>query len=353
MDYSMDRSHLDGGSTNSTVAAPSDDGLAAAMTEDPSPMSSAASNGRAPASTRSLFLDVLTHAMQTAADQERTRIAQIVSEDAALNIEHARVRGAAESDELRRLAGEDIDGIQAWLAASIAELQVEATRRTDERRALLDDYLLRHEAIIDAEVASVDGAVNDYEATLDTFFHDLHEATKPSEIASKADLLPTPPDLDAARAAARASAVQAFADREAEATAGAEPTTETEPSPTVAGAIDAEGSVVEAIDGDVDPASEIGSTADVAPAVELEATAELEPGVDPAEVGEDAAPQPAAALVGVMDPSLPAAPAGPPDILHSVEPDPDAAEPSTEEDAEEPNAALRLVRSIFSRTDDV
>jgi len=168
--------------------------------------------------------------MQTAADQERTRIVQVVADDAALNVEHARVRGAAESSELCRLADEDIDGIQRWLATSIAELQLEATRRTDERRALLDDYLRQHDVIIQAEIASVDVAVNDYEETLAAFFSDLHQAEKPSEIASKADLLPTPPDLDAARAAARASAVQAYADRPAE------PPDEIEVSPEVVAA---------------------------------------------------------------------------------------------------------------------
>jgi len=334
----MDMSHLDGG--DSTVAVPSDDASTTMRPEDARPSSSANGAGRSTATTRSLFLDVLTHAMQTAADQERTRIVQVVADDAALNVEHARVRGAAESSELCRLADEDIDGIQRWLATSIAELQLEATRRTDERRALLDDYLRQHDVIIQAEIASVDVAVNDYEETLAAFFSDLHQAEKPSEIASKADLLPTPPDLDAARAAARASAVQAYADRPAE------PPDEIEVSPEVVAAP----APASAFDADSVAATE--ATADVEPTVEP--PVEPETLVEPEAPGANVAAPAIAALVGVMDPSLPVASAGPPDILHSVEPDPtDAAEAPDDEEAAEPSAALRLVRSIFSRPDDL
>ena len=164
--------------------------------------------GRAPST--SSFLDELARAMQAAADRERERIAAAVAEDATANVTRARTRGAAETGELRRMAEEDVAGIGAWLKAEIDRVRREAARRTDERRADLDAYLRQHDSIIETEVASVDVAVGEYRTTLDRFFGDLGQATNPSEIASRAGHLPSPPDLEAVRAAARADAVAAI-----------------------------------------------------------------------------------------------------------------------------------------------
>ncbi len=159
------------------------------------------------AGVTSTFLRELAHAMQATAEQERQRIADIAAEDGAANIEIARARGLAESDELRRSADADITGIDVWLRAEIEKARREAGQRTSERRAELERHLERHDAIIEAEVRSVDGAVLDFRATLDRFFAELLESTDPSEIAGRAGQLPSAPDLAAVRAAARSSAV--------------------------------------------------------------------------------------------------------------------------------------------------
>lgn len=169
-------------------------------------------NGRNGAGVTSTFLRELAHAMQAAAEQERARIADIAAEDGAAHSEMARVRGLAESDELRRSADSDIAGIEVWQRAEIEKLRREAGQRTAERRAQLDRYLERHNAIIDAEVGSVEGAVNDFRATLDRFFSELLESTDPSDIAGRAGQLPPAPDLAAVRAAARAAAVAEVSD---------------------------------------------------------------------------------------------------------------------------------------------
>jgi hypothetical protein len=163
---------------------------------------------RAPST--SSFLDELARAMQAAADRERERIAAAVAEDATANVTRARARGAAETGELRRMAEEDVAGIQAWLKSEIERIRREAARRTDERRADLEAYLRQHDSIIETEVASVDAAVGDYRATLDRFFGDLGQATNPSDIASRAGHLPSPPDLEEVRAGARSDAVTAL-----------------------------------------------------------------------------------------------------------------------------------------------
>jgi hypothetical protein len=157
------------------------------------------------------FLAELTRAMQAAAEQMRTHIDADVAEDAAEEIDKARARGAIEADELRRLADEDIGGIEAWLTAETERVRGEAARRTDERRKELLSHLAKHDSIIATEVDGVEAAVVDYRSTLDTFFAELKEADNPAELARRAGSLPAPPDLESVRGVARADAVARFA----------------------------------------------------------------------------------------------------------------------------------------------
>ena len=157
------------------------------------------------------FLAELTRAMQGAAEQMRAHIDADVAEDAAEEIDKARVRGAIEADEMRRLADEDIWGIDAWLTAETERVRGEAARRTDERRRELQSHLAKHDSIIATEVDGVDAAVVEYGSILDTFFAELKEADDPAELARRAGSLPAPPDLESVRGAARADAVARFA----------------------------------------------------------------------------------------------------------------------------------------------
>jgi hypothetical protein len=157
------------------------------------------------------FLAELARAMQSAAEREREHIVEAVANDAAEQVEKARVRAAAEADELRRLADEDIERIAEWTATEMDRIRREADRRTEERRNNLTAYLANHESIIDTEIGGVDAAVRDYRSALDQFFGGLTGSTEPAEIARRAGALPEPPDLDAVRAAARADAVARFA----------------------------------------------------------------------------------------------------------------------------------------------
>ena len=167
--------------------------------------------GREPAELRPSvtkgFLVALAMAMHAAADQERERLAVVVAEDGAMHVERARARASVEAEELRRLADEDLERISEWSAAEIERIYSEAAHRADERRSALDDYIRRHEAIIDTEIQGVDGALAEYRETLQQFFSELTASTDPAEIARRAGTLPPPPDLDEVRANARAEAV--------------------------------------------------------------------------------------------------------------------------------------------------
>ena len=183
------------------------------------------------------FLAELTRAMQGAAEQMRAHIDADVAEDAAEEIDKARARGAIEADEMRRLADEDIWGIDAWLTAETEQVRGEAARRTDERRRELQSHLAKHDSIIATEVDGVEAAVVEYGSTLDTFFAELKEADDPAELARRAGSLPAPPDLESVRGAARADAVARFAIARPD----ADDTAEAAPEPAVPEQVEASG----------------------------------------------------------------------------------------------------------------
>ncbi len=157
------------------------------------------------------FLAELTRAMQAAAEQQREEIAAVIEDEAAGQVDTARKRAAIEAEELRRLAEEDVTDIEAWAADETERIRLEAGRRTEKRRKDLEAHLAKHDSIITTEIDGVGIAVQEYRATLDQFFDELHEATSPAEIARRAGSLPPPPDLDNVRGLARASAVAELA----------------------------------------------------------------------------------------------------------------------------------------------
>jgi hypothetical protein len=275
------------------------------------------------------FLVALAKAMHAAADQERERLAVVVEEDGAVHVERARARASVEAEELRRLADEDLERISEWTAAEIERIHTEAARRADERRSALDDYLRRHEAIIDTEIQGVDGALAGYRETLEQFFSELTASTDPAEIARRAGTLPPPPDLDEVRASARAEAVGRLAQEPAR-----DGATDDDEGPATAEAM-------------------------------YDEAAESTPSTGDAEIA--GSPEVEAALVGVMDP-VAAQQSGPPDILvgdAAMEDGGESAEDAsldaaradvTDIDLEpvpvaagwsaEPNSAVRLLRTI-------
>lgn len=157
------------------------------------------------------FLAELAVAMRATAQKERERIAARVADDAAAHIDKVRARAAIETDELKRLAEEDVQHIQDWSTSEMERIRAEADKKVEDRRSSLEEYLQQHDSIIDTEIDGVNDAVHDYSATLDRYFEELSQADDPSTIVARAEALPAPPDLDQVRAQARSRAVAAFA----------------------------------------------------------------------------------------------------------------------------------------------
>jgi hypothetical protein len=160
---------------------------------------------------RPAFLAELARAMQAAAERERERIDEVLTKEAAEQVEKSRIRAAAETEELGRLAEEDVAEIKAWSRTEIERIRLDADRRTDERRKNLEVYLAKHDSILATEIDGVDTAIRGYRAELDRFFDEFTSSTDPGDIAGRAGSLPAPPDLDEVRATARVNAVAELA----------------------------------------------------------------------------------------------------------------------------------------------
>ena len=354
MDRKDDRTFSEAGHLNGTSMIGTTESTAAADIDPPAaePPTDGAAVGLRPG-----FLAELAVAMRATAEKERERISAQVSEDASGHIEKVRARAAIETDELKRLAEEDVQHIEEWSAAEMERIRGEADKKIEDRRGSLGEYLKQHDSIIDTEIDGVNAAVRDYGTTLDQFFAELSEADDPATIVQRAEALPAAPDLDQVRAQARASAVAVFADQEDEAAAS-----EAAPEPIAADTTDAAGiagGVATTASGETatavaDQADEISNdasaearaetTGDAATseALTADATAEAR-----AETTGDAATSEAltadataeATAVPVMDPDATANPSWP-----SA---PDDAEPvEVAASADHTSAAVRLLRSV-------
>jgi hypothetical protein len=258
----------------------------------------------------------------------------VVAEDASAHVEKVRSRAAIETEELRRLAEEDVAHIEQWRAEEIDRIKGEATQRIEDRRSSLDEYLKQHDAIIETEIQGVDDAVKGFEATLDRFFAELSEETDPSAIVRQAGLLPTPPDLDEIRATARANAMAKLADADAGGSVDTAPMAEAasiaDPAPA-----EAEG-VVETTP--IEPVlSETSEPLAVAEPTVVQAEVASEPEETPAVA--DPVAEPVADPVGVMDPDAQGIPNWP-------APAPRAEAAPMAPTMDNTSAAVRLLRSV-------
>jgi hypothetical protein len=310
---------------------------------DADPATTDASRATAePVGLRPGFLSELAVAMRATAERERENIGTRVADDAAGHVEKVRARAAIETEELRRLAEEDVQHIEEWSAAEMERIRSEADTKIGDRRASLDEYLKQHDAIIETEIEGVDAAVRDYNTTLDTFFAELAESDDPSVIVARAETLPPPPDLDQVRAQARASAVAMFAQPEADAPAAEGGSTAEAVADTVMDTGsdgDGDAPTGTADTGEVDAVASEAVAAEAVATETQDATTEAvaEAVASDADVESPAGDAPTADPVPVMDPAATAEGSWP-----EKEPEPAGIAPSQDNTS----AAVRLLRSV-------
>ena len=322
------------------------------MTEADPPASEHATEGVG-AGLRPGFLAELAVAMRTTAEKERERIAAKVADDATAHVDKVRARAAIETDELRRLAEEDVQHIEEWSASEMERIRGEADQKIEGRRSSLDEYLKQHDSIIDTEIDAVNGAVRDYNKTLDGFFEELSKAEDPSTIVARAEALPAAPDLDEVRAMARARAVAQYADQEDDPVAEAAPVAEGVADGESAVAQSPDTTVAEAVSDEATASTELIGSADATDTIEAAAAPAMEAPSDEAPVADMEAPSdvidgsagvvdaPAvdADPIPVMDPAATADSTWP---VPAPEPEPQPVAASVDHTS----AAVRLLRSV-------
>ena len=177
------------------------------------------------------FLAEMARAMQAAASDERGRVLETFRVDVKTYIEGIHGRAADEVGQLKKQADDDVAAVREWSKAEIARIREETERRIATRRGELDRHLEDHAALIESEIERVQAAVTAYERETESFFERLVAETDPAVIAELARLMPDPPSLELADAAARTAALGELLRRPAEAV---EPVADTEPAPEAA-----------------------------------------------------------------------------------------------------------------------
>jgi hypothetical protein len=186
---------------------------AAAPIGPPAPGDAPLAEDTAPAAVRRptplfSFKSEMARAMQVVADRACERIDAGAGDEETAQVEKIHVRAAAEAAELSKHADEDVSLVNAWYEDQVQRIRTEADRQIDDRRIGLEQSLMHHGSLIEAEIQSVHVAVQGYRASLGEFFGRLAEEQDPSVIARLVGTLPDLPDLDEVRAEARSGAMK-------------------------------------------------------------------------------------------------------------------------------------------------
>jgi hypothetical protein len=161
------------------------------------------------------FLHEIARQMQVAVDRERGRIAADTANSLEEHVRKVRVRAAAEAEELKRLAEEDVGRIHDWSAAESERLRLETEGRISARREDLERHLRQHDDLIEREISGTSEAVEEYQTQLDQFVDRLAGEREPTEIAQLASQLPEPPRVEEIASTARAAAIAQISRTEA------------------------------------------------------------------------------------------------------------------------------------------
>ena len=150
----------------------------------------------APARRPTKFLTDLTHAMQVAAEQARAATLEQFRVDGSAYVEQIQGRSVADASALRRHADDDVASIKDWSKVEIARIREETESRITGRRGQLDDQLARHRALVERDVARIEGQIASFEAEMAAFFDELLAETDLTLLAARAQQMPEAPTFD-------------------------------------------------------------------------------------------------------------------------------------------------------------
>lgn len=139
----------------------------------------------------------LTAAILATTGTARDRAIAAVESDAARVTETIRAASLDGAAAIRRQSEDALVAIKEWSKAEIARIRDEAEARTAARKATLDSELISHAAAVEYRVGKVDEAVSLYRTDMETYFENLLSEDDPARLATMAEAMPEPPELDA------------------------------------------------------------------------------------------------------------------------------------------------------------
>jgi hypothetical protein len=138
----------------------------------------------------------LTKAMQTAAEDARTRTLTQFQTEAKAYVEQIHARSTTEATELRRKADDDVAAVREWSKAEIARIREETETRITARKSQLEGEIDGHGGMIEREIAQVQARVATFEEEMAAFFTRLLAENDPTHFATMAERLPEPPPFE-------------------------------------------------------------------------------------------------------------------------------------------------------------
>jgi hypothetical protein len=159
---------------------------------DPSPAPAPA----APRKPSKLMVD-LGAAIRATAEAARGQALAQVDADVAQVVEAIRNGSREGADGLRVRSDEDIAQIREWSRAEIARIKEETEGRIAARKHNLDEELAAHAAAIEQRVGQVEDTAAAYRASMLAYADSLGSEDDPSRLATLAESMPEPPELDA------------------------------------------------------------------------------------------------------------------------------------------------------------
>jgi hypothetical protein len=147
----------------------------------------------------------LVKAMREAAETARSETSSRVAAAATAQVETIHASSAEEAEALKRRADEEITEIRDWSKAEMARIREETDRRISRRREDLGEEIDAHAASVERRIDAVRAAVAEFEVQMGAFFEKLMQEDDPAMLATLAEQMPEPPELDEIVASAPAT----------------------------------------------------------------------------------------------------------------------------------------------------
>ena len=159
---------------------------------DPSP----APAPTTPRKPSKLMVD-LGAAIRATAEAARDQALAQVDASVAQVVEAIRSGSREGEDALRVRSDEDVAQIREWSRAEIARIKEETESRIAARKHGLDEELAAHAAAIEQRVGQVEGTAAAYRDSMHAYADSLGSEDDPSRLATLAESMPEPPELEA------------------------------------------------------------------------------------------------------------------------------------------------------------